>query len=233
MKFLNVSIHDVTASNEEYIMSIIDILENIGIDKISFLVVPYFHSKEKIYDISDDLKEIILKNEVVLHGYTHSGERFSFFSYKNLLTNKEGEFLSYKDTEDRIAKGLEILRSFGFNPCGFIPPAWLMRKEDFSILKSLGFRFTTDRLRIYDIQNEKSFFSPVLTFSSRSFMEEPSIYYFKFTGIFVKTFLNIVRVAIHPPDVKNRRKIQILNEFIKSLDNFKLVYFEEILNLST
>lgn len=226
---LNISIHDITKSNIEMIQDILDILQNIGISKLTFLLIPYYHEKESLLDIKDWLWENIKENEVVLHGYTHQSGRF--YDFRDFLTNQEGEFDFYSDIEDRIAKGLDILSSIGYNPEGFIPPAWLIKKKDFNILKKYGFSFTTDRRYIYDLKRDKMIFSPVLSFGGRGFLEEISIFTFNKQIALMKLIkIPIFRVALHPVDVLNEEKMRLLINFLKN-NQYEIVSLKESLNL--
>lgn len=229
MKFLNISIHDLTPSTFDKVSEIVSMLNNLGIKKISFLVIPNYHGRESVLQISHEVRTLIGENEVILHGYTHLGERFPVYSYRNLFTNYEGEFFSYTDVVDRLRRGVQTLKLAGLDPVGFIPPAWLMRKQDFKTLKEFGFRFTTDRRYLYDLVEEKRFLSPVLTFSCRPFMDRLSISTFRIVSGPV-CFLKIVRLAIHPGDVMYPEKIRLISNFIRRNRNLRVSSFCEILD---
>jgi predicted deacetylase len=226
---LNVSIHDITRSNIEMVEDLLDFLQNFGIEKISFLLIPYYHEKESLTQIKDWLSSNIKDNEVILHGYTHKSGKFN--DYRDFLTNQEGEFAFYNDIENRVVKGLKILSEIGYYPEGFIPPAWLMKKDDFKILKKYGFKFTTDRRFIYDLVNDKKIFSPVLSFGGRGFLEKLSIFTFKKQVEIMKILkVPIFRVAIHPVDVLNKEKLILLTDFFKT-NEYELISLKESLNL--
>lgn len=229
MKYLNVSIHDITASKLVLVEGLVEFLKSLKIEKISLLIVPKHHDVESVSEIIDRIKPLTEKNEIVLHGYTHLGKRFSKLSYKNIFTDNEGEFVSFEDTEERIIKGIEVLKENGLMPEGFIPPAWLMRKDDFKVLKKFGFRFTTDRRYVYDLQTGKKYFSPVITFSSRRFIEGLSLSYVFISKKFIKNF-SLLRIALHPNDINSSRKTNLIGEIIRTNRQRKVVSLKEFLD---
>lgn len=229
MRFLNLSIHDLTPSTFQMVREIVSILEDSGVEKISFLVIPNYHNLENLNQMEEEIRNLVQGNEVILHGYTHLGKRFPFYSYKNLFTNYEGEFVSFGDTKERVERGIDILRSVGLEAHGFIPPAWLMRKKDFNILKDFGFRFTTDRLYIYDLKENRRYLSPVLTFSCRTLMDQLSILTFRLSSKVISN-LKVVRLAIHPGDLLYPEKVKLISTFLKKNRELRLSSFQEILN---
>ncbi|MEJ5172839.1 MAG: polysaccharide deacetylase family protein [Hydrogenothermaceae bacterium] len=231
MKYINISVHDLTKSNIKMVEGLVKMLREEGVDKISFLIIPEYHNIESIDKICEEVKHLVSENEVILHGYSHLGKRFSPFSYKNLFTNDEGEFVSFEDTQERLIKGLDILSRCGFKPDGFIPPAWLMKKEEYVVLRKLGFKFTTDRRYLYDLQSNRKYFSPVLTFSSRKILEWLSVVYVSSAWKFVNK-LSLVRIALHPKDIKSKTKISLLKNILGKIHSRKIIsltdYIDEI-----
>jgi len=224
---LNISIHDVTKSNLEKVYYLKDVLEDLGVSKITYLLIPYYHEKENLLEIKKDLESIKVNGEFVLHGYSHKSGCFK--GLKSLFTNCEGEFLYYQDLEDRIKKSLEILNKLSIYPKGFIPPAWLMRKKDFKLLKQYGFSFTEDRLYIYDLQEDKKILSPVLSFGSRGIVEVVSKLSFKayfYTLRFSK--INLIRIALHPVDTTDKDKIELIVKTLKDR-NFEYIHLQDLI----
>lgn len=227
---LNVSVHDITKSNLEMVEEMLEFLDNLSVEKLTLLLIPFYHEKESLLEIKQWIDKNIKDNEVVLHGYTHKSGRF--YDFRDLLTNQEGEFAYYQDIEERIKKGLEVLKTLGYDPEGFIPPAWLMRKSDFPLLKKYGFKFTTDRRYIYDIQNNRKILSPVISFGSRGFIEALSVITFK-KQFYILKLLNpvVIRIALHPVDVLNKKKLQYVKEILDNQD-FEFIFLKEALNFN-
>ena len=150
---------------------------------------------------------------------------FKFKTHKyfnSLFTHKEAEFLLEDKLSLRLDKGIEMLKSLGITPKGFIAPAWLFKKELLQLLKEKGFLFTTDRRYIYNLQENKKIFSPVLTFGSRGYMEDVSIFSFDKVFFMLKA-LNVARIALHPVDIKNPSKIYKL---LKVLEYARKEHFQ-------
>ncbi len=212
---LNISIHDVTKSKLRDIKLLSYILKDFGIHRISYLVIPFYHEREHLEDIIDFI-ESVKDDEIIMHGYTHKSKPFAKYDYKNIFTNYEAEFLLSEDLKDRLRFGLEAFNKIGIYPKGFIAPAWLMKTEAFGLLKEKGFSFTTDRRYVYNLKSNNKVFSPVISFGSRGFVRFLSIKAFKHQFMISKT-LKFIRIALHPTDAKDFRKIKILTSVLKEI----------------
>lgn len=229
MKFFNVSIHDVAGKSIQEVQKISDFLYGLGITKITYLIIPHYHGCERLDNFKNKIKELVRNQEVVLHGYTHKGNPTSRFSYKKLLTDGEGEFISYNDLQNRIRLGISIFDSIGIKAVGFIPPAWLIKKKNISKIK--GFDFLNTRCFIYDFKNNVRYLSPVLVFSSRGILQSLSINAFKPSLMFL-SWVNIIRIAIHPCDLQVAKKMKLLEETIIKLKSKRSdIHFSEYIRV--
>ncbi len=229
MKYFNVSIHDVTGKSIQEVQKISDFLYDLGITKITYLIIPHYHGYECLDNFKYKIKELVKNQEVVLHGFTHKGNATNKFSYRKLLTDGEGEFISYNDLQDRIKLGISIFESIGIKAVGFIPPAWLIKKKDIPKIK--GFDFLNTRYFIYDFKNNLRYISPVLVFSSRGILQTLSIKFFKPSFAFLPWF-NIIRIAIHPCDLQVTKKIKLLEDVIIKLKNKRSdIHFSEYIRM--
>lgn len=231
MKYINVSIHDLTKSNLNQVRQLMKVLGEEGVENITLLIIPFYHYIESITEICDEIKQLTGRREIVLHGYTHLGLKFSALSYKRFFTSYEGEFVCFRDIAHRLQEGLQLLDGCGLKPSGFIPPAWLMRKEDFNTLKRFNIRFTTDRMYLYDLQTDKRHFSPVIAFSSRKLIQELSMLYVAGVNRLISN-LKLLRIALHPPDVDSKTKMRLISSIIKRNSHRKYTtlsgYLDEI-----
>ncbi len=229
-KLLNISIHDVCPSNIKNVIALKELLQKNGINHISYLLIPFYHEKESLIDIKSQIQELIKNNEAILHGYTHMSRDFKKYDYRKIFTHKEAEFLLEENLSKRLEKGLEMLMHIDVTPKGFIAPAWLFRKEVFWLLKEKGFLFTTNRRYIYDLQDDKKLFSPVLTFGSRGVVEKLSI--LSFDKMYILTrYVRTMRIAIHPIDISNPLKIYKLLKILDYVrkDNFEITSLYHII----
>jgi len=62
-KFLNISIHDVCPSNFENVLSLRKLLIENGITNITYLLIPFYHEKETLLDIKNEVLEITTNAE--------------------------------------------------------------------------------------------------------------------------------------------------------------------------
>ncbi len=232
MKYFNVSIHDVTSSSLKQVQQISSLLTELGINKITYLVVPKYHDEDNIILYSNELKSIIGTHEIAMHGYTHNGKKTFPLSYMKLFTDGEGEFISTLELRIRVILGLDILKKAELNPKGFVPPAWLINHYDIKLFTDSCFNFLNTRLYIYDLKNDKRYRSPVLVFSSRGILQALSIYAFKPMNFIFKNY-KIVRIAIHPKDIEMPKKVKIIKDTIKYMKKKREeIYFSEYLSRS-
>lgn len=223
-RYFNIAVHDVTASSYEQIEKIHSFLSALGIKKATYLIIPKYHDKESIHDIKDKLKILTSGQEIALHGYTHKGKYTPRYSVMKLITDGEGEFISYADLKERLARGIGLLQEAGIPPIGFIPPAWLIHKKDISFLNSYPFKFLNTRHFIYDLVNKKRYFAPVVTYSSRGLLQTLSIAVFKVHLALIEP-CRLIRIAIHPNDIDTPTKMHILKDVLIRLKKSR----EEIL----
>lgn len=135
---------------------------------------------------------------------------------RRFMTAGEGEFLALDADAQRakLAAGREAFRRcLDSDPEGFVAPAWLFNAALQPILKEMGFRFTEDHRRIYDVRSGARLNSPVITWATRTFLR-------KYGSLVVCPALArlwasepVLRVAMHPFDfdhastVANIRKV--------------------------
>ena len=158
----------------------LELVRGIGADvPITLLVVPDFHRRAPI-DASREWREAVDRTlarggEIALHGLWHLDDggrsptlRASF--ERRFLTAGEAEFaaLDAADARSRIERGLAMLRGCGWDPVGFVPPAWQISEAARSVLADFGFRYTTTTSAITALPAGGRFAVPCLGFSSRS-----------------------------------------------------------------
>jgi uncharacterized protein len=153
-----------------------DLLE-LGVDRISLLVIPNHH---KLAPISGDaafcewLRKAAPPHEVVLHGYFHLRPREAAGWWSTIVTEHytagEGEFYDLPEGEaySRLERAKGEFAAAGLAARGFIAPAWLLGAEAERAVKRAGFEYTT-RLRTFkDLVTAKETISQSLVWSVRS-----------------------------------------------------------------
>jgi predicted deacetylase len=187
---LLVSLHDVTPVHAARLARAEALLRSLPIDDVTYLFVPRFHG----VPAEDDAAFVRwcqaprpFRIQWMLHGYLHqeqladangetnhatNGTRARGAWWKRrLLTGGEGEFLALHGDalHERLAQGRDVFRRcLDADPTGFVPPAWLAHPELRPTLRQLGFSYTEDHHRVYQLQADRSRRSPVITWATRT-----------------------------------------------------------------
>jgi len=211
-KKLVVSIHDVSPLTLEPVRKMREELRIWGVDKCSLLVIPDHHKKGRTIDSPETLfwlhEAATRGDEIVLHGYNHlkssaQSSRPWDFLIANYYTAGEGEFqlLDYETALSTLEKGASELRSAGFDPQGFIAPAWLCGREARKAVGDCGFSYTTYLGEIYDYPHNKSIPAQSLVWSVRAgWRRQMSLVWNR--SLFSRNISQtILRISLHPPDM--------------------------------
>lgn len=212
-----VSIHDVTPWHLERIERAERVLADLGIDRVTYMLVPNFHGRAPIARDADfrvwcraDRPFLI---DWFLHGYFHHVLVAGLAATRRptirerlvagVMTSGEGEFQTLR--EDGIRARLQngcrsVHASVGHRPAGFVAPAWLFNDDLAPALKSSGFRFTEDHTHVWDVQTGMRVSCPAITWASRTALRRQgsrmlSAWLSRRWGS-----LPAVRVALHPSD---------------------------------
>lgn len=209
---LVVSIHDVSPVTLESVRKMRDKLHTWGVEKCSLLVIPNHHKKGRTIDSHETLQwlktAVSQGDEIVLHGYFHkkvSAKDVSPWDHlvANYYTAGEGEFqsLDYDTAIKALKTGDAELRSAGFNPQGFIAPAWLCGKKAREAVRAYGFAYTTYLGDIYDYTRNKSIPTQSLVWSVRApWRRQMSLVWNQL--LFLRNLRKpILRISLHPPDM--------------------------------
>jgi uncharacterized protein len=174
---LLVSIHDVTPALETNIRKLWDLCAREGI-KPALFVVPNWHGQWPLEEHSRFVGWIRARAEdgaeLVLHGERHDeagSPRRLKDSWKAWgRTAGEGEFLTLDESaaRDRITRALARLRVMGFDPVGFVAPAWLSGEAADRAAGAAGLAFTEDATSIRLLASGRRIDSPAVRWSART-----------------------------------------------------------------
>lgn len=153
-KSLIVSLHDAHPASHERIAGQIRFLAELGVVRTSILVVPEFHHEVPMARDAGFRAAVTdwqsAGHEIVLHGYFHDRkesppEKLSTLFWTRLYTSQEAEFLDLppEEARARIERGRALFAARGWEPRGFVAPAWLMAPGLTGLLDELGFAYTT------------------------------------------------------------------------------------------
>lgn len=232
MKLAIVELHDVSPYYRAEFLKALELLEEVGLNRFSLLVVPYFWECAPLGGDTEFLNLLRSFNtEILLHGYTHKGKK----RVQDVLwTDGEGEFggLDLSETYERVQAGLELLEYLGLKTEFFAPPAWIGNPYLDDVLYSLGFVGVAYRWHIKDLKEEKGIKSPVLTFSNRNLFSWLSL---KVIPNIEKFYSHhqILRLALHMMDFKDERKVSLWRDILHRVkNNRRLSSYGEIFSKS-
>jgi predicted deacetylase len=137
-----------------------------------------------------------------------------------LLTGGEGEFLALQGDalHERLAQGREVFRRcLDADPNGFVPPAWLAHPTLRPALRDLGFDYTEDHHRLYQLQHDRSQRAPVITWATRTVTRRVgSRVVCPVLGTLWRS-QPVLRVALHPHDFDYPATIASTTRLLRAL----------------
>lgn len=174
---LLVSIHDVTPALMPKVERIWRLCRERGVTP-ALLVVPDWHGAWPIERHPEFVRWVHdaagAGAELFLHGERHDeagsprgiGDRLRAFG----RTAREGEFLTlgFEAARERIERGVARFARLGFEPVGFVPPAWLAREDGFRAAAACGLRVSEDDAAIRLLDTGLRLPSPVVRWSART-----------------------------------------------------------------
>uniref|UniRef100_A0A831ZJF5 DUF2334 domain-containing protein n=1 Tax=Desulfacinum infernum TaxID=35837 RepID=A0A831ZJF5_9BACT len=214
-RVLIVSFHDVTPLTYKAFAAFADNLAAMGVSSLTWLVVPLWYGRVFLTPESPCAQWLRKRqasgDAMVLHGLTHQkkgrplGESFKHFFIRRVYTAEESEFLHLSENilRQKICLAKTIVEKAGIRPVGFVAPGWIFPPERQGILKEMGFRLTESYGRIYGLQTNRSVRVPVITASTRTSWR--SLLSRAIVPALERLSSNaaVVRVAIHPADLKD------------------------------
>ncbi|MFC1654442.1 DUF2334 domain-containing protein [Myxococcota bacterium] len=232
-RLLTIEIHDVSPAHRAEIDTISRALEQSGIAPTALLVVPaYLDSRGCSWDLREhrELIEWLRRQEengveIIQHGLTHRAPGppppglANAFMY-NFFARGLAEFahLDRAEAQKRLQAGSRILSDCGLFARGFIAPAWQQSEESLHSVRDEGYSFTAFLDKVLPLQNGHGrVISPVLTFDA----VHPLIDYPKRTVMrcleAASAMIPLVRVALHPTDVRGARTLDYIIDRIRAL----------------
>jgi predicted deacetylase len=217
---LTVELHDVTPAHEAEVRAMRDALADLGIDRLTLLVVPAFRDRAGgTWDLRDHpsfadwLRGRQREgSEIVLHGLTHRAAHAPP-GLRNALVHRwfargceEFAHLSREEAQERLRAGRSILHACGLHGDGFIAPAWLQSDGARAALDDLCFRFTAFLGHVQPLAGDRRpIRTPALTFAAPN----PMLDYGKRAAMrgaeALALGVPLLRVALHPEDLRGAR----------------------------
>jgi predicted deacetylase len=126
--------------------------------------------------------------------------------------------LDRAEADRRLAAGRRILSDCGLSSQGFIAPAWQQSQESLRSVAEAGFQFTAFLNKVVALQNGRGrVFAPVLTFDApHPLIDYPKRAVMRCLEIASRS-APLVRVALHPADVRGARPLRHIIKRIRAL----------------
>ncbi|MEI6562534.1 MAG: polysaccharide deacetylase family protein [Verrucomicrobiota bacterium] len=212
---LVVSIHDVSPLTREATERILSELAELGVKRVSLLVIPDHHHKGHFLDdpsFCTWLQErAAAGDEVVIHGYYHRRDQQAGETFRQKLTTRyytagEGEFydMAGADALRVISQARQDFHRIGIDPLGFIAPAWLVSEGTDRALRRLGIAYTTRIGGLFDYTTGVQHPSQSLVWSTRSALRRMISRLWNAQLFGRLQTCPLLRIGIHPPDVQHR-----------------------------
>lgn len=215
-KVLCVSLHDVTPATLADCEATLDFLDRKRIGPLALLVVPDYHGLGRV-DRDDRFCEFLRMrerrgDEIVLHGFWHRDSAAPDRGLRDWLerrvrTDGEGEFsgLDSSSARGRILRGLAVLRSAGWQPRGFVAPAWLMSPGTREALEDLPLEYCATRDYVVPLPAGDPIAAPSLVMSTRSAWRRFLCPIWNGARLRQRQYAPILRAALHPADIRHPR----------------------------
>lgn len=211
---LVVSIHDVSPFTRPAVERILGDLESLGVCQVSLLVIPDHHRRGHMFDDPEFCfwlqRRVARGDEPVIHGCFHIRDQRPVESFRQKLvtrvyTKGEGEFfdIAGADALRVVSDARAEFRKLGFQPRGFIAPAWLLSEGGELALRTLEFDYTTRLGTVEDFVANRVYHSQSLVWSVRSAWRRMVSLWWN-AALFRRLERNgLMRIGIHPPDIEH------------------------------
>lgn len=227
---LCVSLHDVAPATLDDCRKTLDFLDDLRIGPVALLVVPDYHGlgrMDRDIRFCEFLRDRAQQgDEIVLHGFWHHESECRYEGVRDWLerrvrTDGEGEFarLQSAAARTRILRGLAVLRAAGWQPQGFVAPAWLMSLGTRDALESLPLQYFATRDYVVPLPAGDPIAAPSLVMSTRSRWRRALCALWNQTRLNQRRNAPVLRAALHPQDFRHARIAALWNSLLAQLCN--------------
>lgn len=208
---LLVSIHDVAPPFLGEVQELWALCQSLDICP-GLLVVPNWHGAHPVEEHRATVNWVQTGVQrgasVLLHGDRHDEVGLRRSASDHLVaagrTAREGEFLTLDaaGAYQRIAVGVATLRALRLDPVGFVPPAWLARREHRRAVRQAGLALTEDAGAIWLVRRDVRVTSPTIRWSARTAWRARVSAWVAAARATRRA--SLLRVALHPTDLHAR-----------------------------
>jgi hypothetical protein len=212
-RLLCISLHDVAPATLRDCANTLAFLDDLGLGPVALLVVPDYHGLGRVdrnAPFASFMESRILRgDEIVLHGYRHMdtgpGPRgFREWLARRVYAGGEGEFsqLNFEMARTRILRGLVVLRTAGWQPKGFVAPAWLMSASARCALEETPLQYLATRNAVFVVRSGERIAAPSLVVSTQAAWRRVVSPAWNQALLARHSTSHIIRVALHPADLR-------------------------------
>jgi predicted deacetylase len=209
-----VVLHDVAPQTWDRYGPFVTLADSLRVP-LTLLVVPDFHRSGDLrryprFVAAMDAR-LARGDEIALHGYFHaddqppSGDPVDLFMRRVYTREAECYRLDGTALRERVQRGLDLFAAFGWQPSGFVAPAWLLGPGARAALSGLRLRYTSTRTRLVDLRSGRSHRAPGLTWSARSPWRRGASQLVNWALRCRHRDAPVLRLGLHPADMDHAR----------------------------
>lgn len=207
-----VVLHDVAPQTWTLYQPFVALADRLGVP-LTLLVVPDFHGQGDLRRHADFVAALDVRrnrgDEIALHGYRHAddgrlrGDPLDFFMRR--IYTREAEFYRLDATAagERLRQGLAMFAQFGWQPAGFVAPAWLTGRGGQAALSASTLRYTSSPSALIDLRNGRSHPAPGLVWSARSPWRRALSQAVNRVWLHRYRSARLLRLGLHPVDMQH------------------------------
>lgn len=174
----SVVLHDVAPQTWSAYRPFVERADAMGGIPLTLLVVPDFHGAGELARFPDFVaamdRRLARGDELVMHGYYHADDgpppRTPLEYFMRRVYTHEGEFYRLPEAQvrARLERGYAMFQRFGWEPQGYVAPAWLLGAPARRVLREFPFRYTSNPNALLRLPDFKPVAAPSLVWSARS-----------------------------------------------------------------
>jgi predicted deacetylase len=233
---LTVELHDVTPAHETEVRAMHEVLADLGIDRVTLLVVPAFRDEAGgSWDLRDhpSFAEWLRRrqgegSDIVQHGLTHRAVEAPPGLQGRLVHEwfargcEEFAWLSHDEARERLRAGRWILDACGLRADGFVAPAWLQSDGTRLALDELCFRWTASFGHVRPLFGDRTPVpSPALTFAAPNPLADYGKRLMMRGTEALALPAPLLRVALHPEDLHGARPFDHVRSRLRLLLRYR------------
>ncbi len=214
-RFLAASIHDIAPATFDHVRPIAALLDELGVRPINLLVIPQHHNSAPLLETPSLVDWLRARqaegDEILQHGCEHRLIRRPASRLEALhiraLSRGEGEFANLDEAEAgaRLRRGRKILEACGLRASGFVAPGYLLSLPARRAVAAAGFSHVPQLFSLWEPPRGRTRFAPAIFFDPHTALIRRLTFAYSSLALQVLARHPILRVAIHPPDLRDPR----------------------------